>query len=192
MSSRFKSEKGFTLIETVIAVMIMVGALIVVGNSWSGNLMRIDKARINTNMANLLERKMTELELQYRGKPLTEIKEEDAGEFEGPLKSYKWEMRSKEFEMPDLSGVLSAKDKGADEISLLIARTVAEYVKTAVKEVTVTITYHSTRAKSKDVRQSATTYFMDYTKALSISGLAGGGAGGASGGGSSSPTGGTK
>lgn len=174
------TQRGFTLMETVIAVMIMVGALMVVGNSWSGNLMRIQKARINTTMAMLLERKMTELELQYRGKPLTEIKEEDAGEFEESQTSgergYTWEMRSKEFEMPDMSGVLSSQDRKADEISILIAKTVAEYVKTTVKEVTVTISFKPPRPKAKVVRQSVTTYFVDYTKPLTITGLPGAGA----------------
>lgn len=171
------NQLGFTLMETLVAVMIMTGGLIVIGSSWSGNLMRIEKARVNANMAALLERKMTELDLLYRGKPLTEIREEDAGEFEGDLKNYRWEMRSKEFEMPDLTAAVGggSQNQGQNnEILLLIARTVTEYVKTAVKEVTVTVFYKSNRAKSKEVKQSVSTYFMDYSKPITISGLPGG------------------
>jgi general secretion pathway protein I len=174
-----RSQSGFTLMETLVAVMIMTGGLIVIGSSWSGNLMRIEKARVNSNMAALLERKMTEFDLLYRGKPLSEIKEEDAGEFEGDLKSYSWEMRSKEFEMPDLTAAVGGRSQSQgqnNEILLLIARTVTEYVKTAVKEVTVTVYYKSKRAKAKVMKQSVSTYFMDYSKPITISGLPGGGA----------------
>lgn len=179
MISLRRNQLGFTLMETLVAVMIMTGGLIVIGSSWSGNMMRIEKARVNANMAALLERKMTELDLLYRGKPLSEIKEEDAGEFEGDLKNYRWEMRSKEFEMPDLTAALGGQNQGSgqnNEILLLIARTVTEYVKTAVKEVTVTVYFKSGRAKSKEIKQSVSTYFMDYTKPISISGLPAGGA----------------
>ncbi len=168
------SQAGFTLMETVIAMMIMVGALIVIGNSWSGNLMRIEKARMNSNMALLLERKITEIDLEYRGKPLTEIKEDDSGEFEGPYAGYRWEMRSREFEMPDLSGLIGGRSDGNtknNEIAALIAKTVSEYMKTAMKEVTVTVIYQSQKGKKKEIRQSISTYFMDYTKPLSIGGL---------------------
>src|SRR4051812_34624462 len=104
-------SRGFTLIEVMVATVIMTGALIVIGSSWSGNHMRIEKARTNSNMAALLERKMTELDLEYRGKPITEIKDEDAGAFGEEFKLYRWEMRSKEFEMPDLTSVLGGGGK---------------------------------------------------------------------------------
>lgn len=172
-----RNQFGFTLMETLVAVMIMTGGLIVIGSSWSGNLMRIEKARVNANMAALLERKMTELDLLYRGKPLAEIKEEDAGEFEGDLKNYRWEMRSKEFEMPDLTAAVAGQSQGQNnEMLMLIARTVTDYVKTAVKEVTVTIYYKNNRSKSKEIKQSVSTYFMDYSKPISISGLPSGAA----------------
>ena len=181
------SQLGFTLMETLVAVMIMTGGLIVIGSSWSSNLMRIEKARVNANMAALLERKMTELDLLYRGKPLNEIKEEDSGEFTEEFAGYRWEMRSKEFEMPNLTSALGGNnaDSSQSEMLALIARTVTEYVKTSVKEVTVTVYYKSKRAKSKEMKQSVATYFVDYTKPVNVPGFgaAGGGPGGGSAGG---------
>jgi general secretion pathway protein I len=188
------NRRGFTLIETMIATVIMAGALIVIGSAWSGNHMRIEKARVNANMAALLERKMTELELEYRGKPIADIKDEDAGTFSDEYKEFRWEMKAKEFEVPDLSSLLGggSKDSGNSankEIIALIVKTVSDYVKTAVKEVTVSVYYKSPRVKTKELKQSIATYFVDYTKPVSISGLpagatgADGGAGtGASGG----------
>lgn len=181
------SQLGFTLMETLVAVMIMTGGLIVIGSSWSSNLMRIEKARVNANMAALLERKMTELDLLYRGKHLNEIKEEDSGEFTEEFVGYRWEMRSKEFEMPNLTSALGGNnaDSSQSEMLALIARTVTEYVKTSVKEVTVTVYYKSKRAKSKEMKQSVATYFVDYTKPVNVPGFgaAGGGPGGGSAGG---------
>ncbi|MDX9731430.1 MAG: prepilin-type N-terminal cleavage/methylation domain-containing protein [Bdellovibrionales bacterium] len=174
------NNRGFTLMETLVAVMIMTGGLIVIGSSWSSNFMRIEKARMNTNMASLLERKMTETDLQYRGRPLAEIPEEDAGEFEGDdLKHYRWELRSKEFEIPDMTGLIAGASGSSQsttapeqgEMMALIARTVTEYVSSSVKEVTVTVYYKSPRAKAKEMAQSISTYFVDYSKPMSIGGL---------------------
>lgn len=167
-------RRGFTLIEVMVATVIMTGALIVIGSSWSGNQMRIEKARVNANMAALLERKMTELDLQYRGKPITEIKDEDAGAFSEEYKLFRWEMRSKEFEMPDMTSLLGGGKEGSggnQEILNMIVKTVSEYVKSAMREVVVTVYYKSPRSKTKEISQSVATYFVDYTKPVSISGL---------------------
>lgn len=173
-----RNERGFTLIETMIATVIMAGALIVIGSSWSGNHMRIEKARVNANMAALLERKMTELELEYRDKPITEIKDEDQGDFGEDYKNFRWEMRSKEFEIPDMSGMIASQsgnnsnsNSNNNEMMTLIVKTVTDYVKTSVKEVTVTVFYKSPRVKTKEITQAIATYFVDYTKPISISGL---------------------
>lgn len=194
----YKKPFGFTLIEVMVATVIMTGALIVIGSSWSGNHMRIEKARVNANMAALLERKMTELDLEYRGKPISEIKDEDAGNFSNEYKQFRWEMRSKEFEMPDMTSLLGGgKDKNSgggganQEIIAMIVKTVTEYVKTAMKEVTVTVYYKSPRTKTKEISQSVAAYFVDYTKPVQISGLPAG-AGGAPAAGAAAPTGGTK
>lgn len=177
-----RNERGFTLIETMIATVIMAGALIVIGSSWSGNHMRIEKARVNANMAALLERKMTELELEYRDKPITEIKDEDQGDFGEEYKSFRWQMRSKEFEIPDMSGMIASQsgnnsNSNNNEMMTLIVKTVTDYVKTSVKEVTVTVFYKSPRVKTKEITQAIATYFVDYTKPISISGLPAGAAG---------------
>ncbi len=174
-----RRQSGFTLIEVMIAVVIMAGSLIVIGSSWSGNFMRIEKARVNANTAALLERKMTELDLEYRGKPISDIKEEDGGTFGEDFAQYRWEMRSKEFEMPDVSGMMSGQNQdnsnsSGNEMMTLIVKTVTDYVKTAVKEVTVTV-YYRKNEKLKETSQAIATYFVDYSKPLSISGLPAGG-----------------
>ena len=58
------STRGFTLIEVLVAMVIMVGGIVVIANAWSGNFSRIKGARINNVAATLLERKMTALEFE--------------------------------------------------------------------------------------------------------------------------------
>ncbi|CAN5696177.1 hypothetical protein BH10BDE1_BH10BDE1_01680 [soil metagenome] len=194
------NQRGFTLIEVIVATVIMIGSSIVIWSASAGNYMRIEKARENANMAALLDRKMTEIELEYRGKPISDIKDEDAGAFTDEFKRYRWEMKSKEFEMPDMTSVLGGGNQDSannanKEVMTLIVKTVSDYVKTAVKEVTVTVYYKSPHSKTKEIRQAIATYFVDYTKPLAISGLpasAAGAGGGATGAGATGGAGGVK
>lgn len=183
-----RSARGFTLLEVLIAMVIMVGGVIVVANAWSSNFYRVRTTRINNSMAVLLERKMTEIEVFYKEKPLGEIKEADAGDFGEMYPGFTWEMTSKEFEMPDMSGPLTSRDGGADEMTMTIVKTMTEFISDSVREVTVTVSYKP--RKGKTLQHSVTQYFVDYTKELPLPGMpagAGGGGGGAPGGGAPAP-----
>lgn len=185
--SRLKNQLGFSLIEVFIAMMILGGGIFVVANAWSGNFLRVRNSRINNTSATLLERKMTEIEVLYKDKPLEEIKESDAGDFGAMFPGYRWEMLSKEFEMPDLSGLAASQDGGVDEITLMIIKTGAEYLKKAMKEVSVTVIFKP--KTGNEIRHTVTTYLADYTKepemppGLAAMGAAGGAAGGGTSGG---------
>ena len=162
---------GFTLIETLIAMVILTFTIIAVSNTWSGNVMRVQKSRINSTTAILLQRKMTEIEITYQDKP-HEVPEEEKGDFGARYPGYSWELKSKEFEMPDMTGALIAREGGADEMLLTMVRMVADYIKKSAKEVSVTVVYSGTKAKIKTpLRNTVTTYFVDYTKEVSIPGM---------------------
>ena len=179
--TRLKNQLGFSLIEVFVAMMILGGGIFVIANAWSGNFLRVRNSRINNTAASLIERKMTEIEVQYTGKKLEEIKEEDAGDFGAMYPGYRWEMSSKEFEMPDISSVLTSREGGADEMLLTIVKTLGEYVKQSVKEVNVIVAFKPKHGN--EIRHSVTTYFVDYTKELQVPGGLGGGAPAAGGGG---------
>jgi prepilin-type N-terminal cleavage/methylation domain-containing protein len=175
-----KRNRGFTLIEVLVAMVIMTGGIIVMANAWSGNFARVRSARINNNIANLLEQKMTEIEVEYQDKSIDEVKDADSGDF-GPLyPGYRWEMKSQAFEMPDLTGTLTAKDGGADSMLITIVSAMTEYFKQSVKEVSVTVFFKS--KKGTELKHAVTTYLIDYTKELPMPGLGGGGGGGTGGG----------
>lgn len=160
------SRGGFTLIEVLIATLILSGGILVVANSWSGNYNRLQKSRINNTMAHLLQKKMIELELEYKGKSIDEIKEEDGGEFD-EYKGFTWVMKSQEFEMPDLSSAMIAQNDGTDDQTLMIVKQVTEYIRKTVKEVTLSVSYKSPKAK-RPITQEVTTYFIDFKKEVPL------------------------
>lgn len=190
MKSLFRSHQkiqgGFTLIETLVAMMIMTGGIVLVANSWSGNTMRLSKARINNSIALLLQQKMTEIEIKYQSKTFEEIPEEEEGDFGQDYPEFTWTMQTKEFEIPDMSAALITREGGVDEMLLQVLRQMSDYVKQVVKEVSVTVIYKGKFAK-KEIKNTVTTYFIDYKKEVAI-GPAGAGGNQQQGGGSGNNT----
>jgi len=182
-----KSSKGFTLLEVLIAMMILASGILLLSSSWGGSTFRLKKTQINIEMTALLERKITEIDFKYRGKPLDGIPEEEEDDFDG-LPDYSWKMSSKNFEMPDLTAFLIGQEGGADQTMLTLMKMFTEHLSKAIKEVTVTVTY---KGAKKPMESHVTFFFVDYTKELPLEALGAFGAGG-SGGGSGGGNGGGK
>lgn len=167
------SASGFTLIEVMIAMMILTGAIVTLSTAWSGNYRRLHTAKIKYEVAQLLQRVVTEFEVENRGKTLEEIKDNYKGTFEDYPK-HRWTIETKEFEMPDLTPLLVGEDGGANEQMISMIKQMTEYISKSVKEVLVTV---HLKYKKREIKYSLTTYFVDYSKDLPL------GAGGAVGGG---------
>ncbi|UXR63862.1 type II secretion system GspH family protein [Bdellovibrio bacteriovorus] len=163
-------KNGFTLIETVIAMVILSSGIMLLANSWSGSFMRVRKTQLSTEVTALLERKMTEIELEYAGKPLDSIPEETEDDFGSEYSQYSWKMTSKEFEVPDISATLTAQAGGADEMALTVMKTLTEHLGKSIKEVKVTVIY---KGAKKPMEFSATQYFVDYDKELPLPSMPG-------------------
>lgn len=133
--------------------------------------MRVKKTQTSTEIAALLERKMTEIEMEYQGKPLESIEEEKSDDFGSEYPQYSWKMTSKEFEVPDISATLTAQAGGANELALTMMKTLTEHLSKSIKEVKVTIIM---KTGKKPLEYSATQYFVDYDKQLPMPGLPGG------------------
>jgi len=167
-SRGLQNPQGFTLLETVIAIVILAGSLILLSNSWGAAFMRIRKTQMNFEIAAMLERKMNEIDLQYRGKPLEEIEESKEGDFgsEGNLGQYTWKMSSKKLELPDIAATLTARSGGADQMLMSVIKQMTDALSKAVKEVTVTVIRKD--KNQKPVEASVTTYFVDYDKDIQV------------------------
>lgn len=162
-------NSGFTLLETLLAIAIVSTALILMSQSWAGSFQRIRKTQVNFEVASLLERKMTEIELEYRGKKLEEIPEEKSEDFGDEYPQYSWSMKSKALEMPDISASMSSQDGGVDQMTQSVVKQLTEGLSKMVKEVTLTVTYKPQNVKNAKPQDfSVTTYFVDYDKEVSF------------------------
>ncbi len=162
-----KNSNGFSLIEVMIAMVILTGCIVTLTSAWSGNYFRLNKAQMNHNVAELLQRKVTEIEIEYLNKPIEEIKDSDGGKFKG-FPNYRWTMSSQDFEMPDLSAVLIGQDGGADEILITLIKQMGEHISKSIKEVEVAV---YVKFKKKEVKYALTTYFVDFEKEVDFSAL---------------------
>jgi general secretion pathway protein I len=157
------NRRGFTLLEVLLAMIILASGIILLATSWSSSHMRMKKTQINTEVAALLERKVAEVEVKYRGKPLESIPEgPEEDEFEGAT-DYRWRLESRKFEFPDLSGVYTSRDGGADQNLITMMKQFSEHLTRSIKEVKVTIIY---KYKKRNLEYSATLLFVDYDKDL--------------------------
>ena len=123
--------------------------------------MRVRKTQQQFEVAALLERKMTDVEIEYRGKSLDEIPEEKSEAFGDEYPQYSWRLTSKKLEIPDISSTLSARDGGVDAITQSLVKQLTEQLSKSIKEVTVTVILD---AKPEPREYSITTYFVDYDK----------------------------
>jgi general secretion pathway protein I len=150
----------------MMAVIILASGLLLLTNSWGSSFLRVRKTQQQFEVAALIERKMTELELEYRGKPLDSIPEEKAEDFGDQYPQYSWKMTSKKLEFPDMTSVLTSKDGGADQMTISMIKQLSEGLSKAIKEVTLTIVYKP--LQGKPLQYSVTTYFVDYDQSLAF------------------------
>lgn len=178
MKKTLSTQKGFSLIEVLIALSIMMGSLIVVSMAWSTSQLRIRKMKFNNQAAFLLDYKIADIERTYKDE-LLRVPDEDKGTFEELGKEYKafqWKLKAKKFELPDLTPMLGQKKSGADALVVNMMAQLSEYFNQAAKEVTVTVVY---TLQKKKVEFSATTFIVDFNQQLPIPNLSGtAGAGG--------------
>lgn len=172
------NSRGMSLIEVVMALMILAGGLLLISQSWSGTFGRLRKTQSNVIAAALLQRKITELEMEFKGKPLDSIPEEKGDDFGSEYPDYSWTMTSKNFEMPDMTGTLMGKEGGSQTMELQIMKQFTDQLSKSIKEMRVTIVYKT--KKGKEIKYSITTYIVDYDKDIPIPGLPGGDGTGAS------------
>jgi general secretion pathway protein I len=169
-----KSQTGFTLLETILALIIMATSILLLANSWGASFQKLKKAQSSFQMSALIERKMAELDTKFRDRPLEEIPDSDGGDFDEES-GYTWKMISKKLEFPDFSSSLTAQEGGADQMLMMVVKQLTDTLSKSVKEVKVTVAYQPENAP-KALEQSVTTYFVDYGKAGSgVPGLPSGG-----------------
>jgi len=163
-----KRRQGFTLLEVLLAMILLSTALVMLAESWSSAFNRVKKTQITFELSSLLERKMDDYVRKYKGKSLESIQEEESDDFGDEYPQYSWKMSSKQFEFPDIAATMTAKEGGVDPMTQEVISKMTDQISKSIKEVTVTVTY---KHPKKNIEVSATTYFVDYDKPLSIPGM---------------------
>ena len=156
-------KKGFSLIEVLVALLLVSGAAILTSNMWSRNFLYIRGSKIYDTASFLLDQKIAELENTYPDP--SQLPEDDAGDFGIDYPQHRWEMKSQPFDMPDLSSLIIEKSQGAgvDESTLLIVNNLKELIKNSVKEVKVTVFVQD---KKRQRAFSVVTYFVNKEASL--------------------------
>lgn len=166
-------RKGFTLIEVLVAMMILSGAMVALSQSWSGSLFAFRKSsKVNTAVS-LLKKKATELEIKYKTNSFSEIPEQEAGDFGSDFSEFTWTAQTQELEFPDLSALLISEDGGANEMILMVVKQMTDFFSKSIKELRVVVVWDS---NGKKLNYSVTTYLVNNATSGSL-GI--GGAGGA-------------
>ncbi|HAR42276.1 MAG TPA: hypothetical protein DCS07_06545 [Bdellovibrionales bacterium] len=171
-------QAGFTLLETLIALAIMLVAFTAILSVESASITATDRAKQMNVVAMLAKNRMVTLEYEFEGKTFDEFKKEDAGTFEEPFQAYRWKSSVKEIKFPtfDVSGG-RGKTEGSDagsgggegentDMTSYLVKLVTNFLSKAIREVTVTITW--TRG-SGEQNFSVSTYWVNLNHEFAIS-----------------------
>ena len=156
-----KGFKGFTLVEILLALLILSSGLIVLTSSWGGSFARIKRLNTRTMVYNLIQQKMAEIEKEYENSSLSTIPEILEGDIEGHP-GVRWRMESRFLEFPDLASLLTAQEGGTQAAIIYITQKVQEYLQKGVKEIRVSLLLPQKKGQKKPQIYSLSTYFVEY------------------------------
>lgn len=152
------NKKGFSLIEVMIAMSIIVGAIIVLSSSWSGHYHKIKKIKDYDEIAYLLEKKMIEVESLFDGN-LNSLSEEASGNFGDDYKNYRWELESQFLQLPSLSEIYKAQNEEINDNISGILSEFEDLMNRSIKEVKVTVFL---KRGKREAQYNLVSYFISY------------------------------
>lgn len=156
-----KSSRGFSLIEVLLATIILGGALVALSSSWSGTVFSFKKSEKVQIVTSLLKSKTTELELKYAQLGFAAIPATEDGDFGDEFPDLSWKSEVRDMEFPDLASLMATTDGRIDETTRTIVKQMTDHLSKNVKEIKTTIFWDS--KKGKPVQYSSTTYIVNYS-----------------------------
>lgn len=155
-------ERGFTLLETMIAMAIMMVAYSSILIVQSSAMESADKAK-RLNVVSMLARGiMSETELQVQNKEFAEAKKEEAGQFKEPFQDFDWKKEIKEIKFPNFSGGSKKAEKddesGANAATETLTKLVTKFLSDSVREIKITISW---KKGSGTQSYTVTNYWVD-------------------------------
>ena len=129
-------NRGFSLIEIMVAVAILSISLLVLLRTSGNTLVNSRRSEIMTIAVMLARQKMTDIEIdlyeQMRRNEFPDERSED-GDFDEPYEDFKWKMEIKKVELP----APSMGDEGS--IQDMVGRQLTKEIGKTVRELTLTI-----------------------------------------------------
>lgn len=162
-----RTMSGFTLLEVMIAVAIMVVAFSAILTSQSSAIMLVTKTKELNIAAWLARNKMMESEHLLDGKSFGEMDKEKEEQFPEPFAKYKWKREVREVKFPDLA--LPKKEDaagGIPEQARLLVQTLTKYFNDNLRELVVTVSWQRGTGEEKI---TVATYLVDLTKGFDFS-----------------------
>jgi prepilin-type N-terminal cleavage/methylation domain-containing protein len=161
------NRSGFTLLETMVALAIMVVAF--------ASILMVESASLNTSMkarqlnvvSMLAKNILVETEYKFEGKTFEEFKKEDAGRFNPPFEDYSWKVAVKDLKFPSFSpGGEKSGEQGETDIVATMSKLVTNFLSKAIREVTVTISW---KKGSGEQTFSTSTYWVNLNNEFQLS-----------------------
>jgi general secretion pathway protein I len=162
---RASCQKGFTLLETMIAMTIMMIAFSAILMVESASVNTSTKAKQMNIVSMLAKSAMIDAEYAMEGKTFEEVKKEETQSFPEPYNEYTWTRKVTEIKFPNLAvggggtgGGTGGGKTNADSVVETITKLLTNYLSKAIRELSVTITW-----KKGTGEQSLTvsTYWVD-------------------------------
>ena len=163
MNCRMSKKQGFTLLEVLMALVILAGATMIISRIWHGNRQRVGKIHNYHKVTHLMEQKITELEFEWRKKNFDSIPKTAKGAFEGE-KHFSWSVTTQPLTLPDPQTLLGFTGQ-AQGMVMQVAKITSQFLSEAVLEAKLTIHYKKGLRKSA---YSLTTYIVDHNKEIQV------------------------
>ncbi len=166
------NQKGFTLIEVLIAIglltIIMASVFITQGSSQASSV-RNRNILIATNLARNL---INEQEFKYEGVPFDKLPEKDSGKFAEPYQDIEWEVTFTEIDFAVLTQLIQQKaqaenpeESGANTATML--KMFEEYLKKSVRKMTIQLRWPENGGTStQDFTQLLVNYDAEFTSSI--------------------------
>lgn len=158
-------QKGFTLIEVLMAVGILAILASIIHSTWSGNIVRYKTSKIKIEAVELLQKKIIEIETEFKNNVDSLPKEKQTGEFEeDKYKNYTWEWETQEINLPDISALMDTENQEPLVVSVL--ENFRKFLNESIKEVKISVTYK--QGKQKPYVFTVPIYLVNFDNEISM------------------------
>jgi len=157
----------------MIAITIMVVAFASILNIESSSIEATARAKEMTTISMLARNAINQAEMEIKGRTFSELKKEDAGNFDEPFEEYAWSRKIDEVKFPDimsLAGGASSLGGESGEASKtneadMLGKIVTNFLSKGVRKITVTVT----GVRNKTQTFSVSTFWVNLSSELQLS-----------------------